>query len=221
MSRAYQYPVTSVFRTLQGEGHFVGYPCVFIRLAGCSVANCSIRTECDEAPWKATMRLGAAELARKAWELLPSGIAVITGGEPTDHELVPLIDCLRSYGLRIHMETSGVRAIEGYAVDWLTVSPKTKDYVQRMGHTLKVIVRPETTFDDVLELDRDTTFFHRYLQPLTTIDGPPRQIRGPAGRLTLHDWRANFDQVAKMVMDHSVAGRWAMSTQAHKVWGLR
>lgn len=46
-----KYPVTSVFRSLQGEGHFVGYPMTFVRLAGCSVQDCMIRAVCDEAPW--------------------------------------------------------------------------------------------------------------------------------------------------------------------------
>jgi len=60
------------------------------------------------------------------------------------------------------------------------------------------------TFDDVLDLDRDTTFFHRYLQPMTGIDG-----------------HSNVKDVIKMVLEHSVAGRWAMSTQAHKTWSIR
>lgn len=213
----YRYPVVDVFKTLQGEGHFVGYPAVFIRLAGCSVTKCSIRRECDEAPWKAKEKVGAAELARRAWEILPGGIAVITGGEPTDHDLVPLVDCLHSYGLRVHLETSGVRPIEGYAVEWLTVSPKTLDYAQRQGHVLKVVVRPGMTFDDVLALDRDTTFFHRYLQPLTVLDLVPLEI-DPTGRGAVP--QSNLVEVAQMVLANSVAGRWALSDQAHKRWGL-
>jgi 7-carboxy-7-deazaguanine synthase len=202
MSREHRYPVAAVFESLQGEGHFVGYPMVFIRLAGCSVTGCHIRKECDEAPWKATSRLTAAELARKAWEMAPAGIACITGGEPTDHDLVPLVDLLHSYCLRVHLETSGVRAIEGYPIDWLTVSPKTKDYAQRTGHTLKVVVRPEWTFADVLEIDAGTTFFHRYLQPLTQADGSN-----------------NLPKVIEMLKKHG-AGRWALSTQAHRTWGM-
>lgn len=203
--KQHKYPVAAVYKSLQGEGHFVGYPCVLVRLAGCSVAECSIRKECDEAPWRATEWLEANELARKAWEVHPGGIALITGGEPTDHNLVALVDCLKSYGLRVHMETSGVREVEGYAIDWLTVSPKRSDYAQRMGHVLKVVVRPEWTWDQVLELDKDTTFFHRYLQPMAQVNG-----------------ETNLSQVATMVMSGSnPGGRWALSTQAHKTWGLK
>lgn len=203
IGKAYRYPASAVYKTIQGEGHFVGYPCVLIRLAGCSVVECAIRKECDEAPWKATESLDAAELARRAWELHPGGIALITGGEPTDHNLIPLVDCLKAYGMRVHLETSGAREVDGYPLDWLTVSPKTPGYVQRMGHVLKVVVRPGWGWDEVLKLDEGTTFFHRYLQPMADGQG------------------SNIGQVADMIRSRDNAGgRWALSTQAHKTWGM-
>jgi 7-carboxy-7-deazaguanine synthase len=200
-----KYPVAAIFKTLQGEGHFVGYPATFIRLAGCSVANCSIRAQCDEAPWKATGFMEAGDIARTVWEKNPGGIAVITGGEPTDHNLIPLVDMLKSYGMRVHLETSGIRRVEGIPLEWITVSPKTPDYEQRLGHTLKVVVRPEWGWDEVLKLDLGTTFFHRYLQPLTLPDGS-----------------TNLQQVIEMLTSgHNPAARWALSTQAHKAWGVK
>jgi 7-carboxy-7-deazaguanine synthase len=205
MSREYQYPVSAVFKSLQGEGHFVGYPMAFVRLAGCSVTGCSIRKECDEAPWRMTEKLSATELARRAWQLAPGGITLITGGEPTDHDLVPLVDLLHAYGSRVHLETSGVRSLDGYAVDWLTVSPKTPDYIQRGGHTLKIVVRPGMPWEEVLALDRDTTFFHRYLQPMTSPDGTN-----------------NLPEVIDLLKSGSNTGaRWALSTQAHRTWGVK
>lgn len=199
-----KYPVSAVFKSFQGEGHFVGYPAAFVRLAGCSVVNCSIRSECDEAPWKATEFLDAAVLAKRAADLSPGGICVITGGEPTDHDLRPLISLLQSYMMRVHLETSGVRSTEGWPLDWLTVSPKAPNYVQRSGDTLKIVVRPEWTFDNILELARDTTFFHRYLQPMTAPDGS-----------------TNLQQVMEMLRSSSNPGaRWALSEQRHKMWGV-
>jgi 7-carboxy-7-deazaguanine synthase len=85
------YPITSIFRSLQGEGHFVGYPMTFVRLAGCGVTNCHIRKECDEAPWKAEHTLDAAGVVAECQRLRGSGIVCISGGEPTDHDLLPLV----------------------------------------------------------------------------------------------------------------------------------
>lgn len=201
-----KYPVTSIFRSLQGEGHFVGYPMTFVRLAGCSVLGCSIRSECDEAPWKSTGSFGADELVERCRLLAPDGIVCITGGEPTDHDLIPLISALKSARFRVHIETSGVRSVTGAPVEWLTVSPKTTDYVQREGHTLKVILRPGMTWADVLALDMGTSFFHRYLQPLTAPDGS-----------------SNINAVVRLLFDNNFGGtgRWALSVQAHKTWGIK
>jgi 7-carboxy-7-deazaguanine synthase len=202
------YPVADIFSSLQGEGHFVGYPMVFVRMAGCSVQDCHIRAECDEAPWKMRERMTVAQIVARVEEFRPAGIVCITGGEPTDHDLLPLVAALKDAGHRLHIETSGVRPLTGIPFEWITVSPKTPGYVQRSGHTLKVVVRSEWTdeqaWKEIAKYDRDTEFFHRYLQPIT-LSGLP----------------ANTAQVARMLTSGSnPGGRWALSTQAHRTWGL-
>lgn len=204
-----KYPVTAIFGpTLQGEGHFVGYPMTFVRLAGCSILNCSIRLECDEAPWKAKEALTAEQIVVRVRSLCTGGIVLVTGGEPGDHDLIPLVSRLSEAGYRIHIETSGTRALTGLPVDWLTVSPKVFDYRQRTGHVLKLVVRPDWTWSVVRRFDEGTDFFHRYLQPLSNPNtGAPM----------------NLDQVKKMVAspDNAMTARWALSTQAHRVWGVQ
>ena len=204
------YPVADIFYSLQGEGHFVGYPMIFVRLAGCSVQKCHIRAECDEAPWKMRERLSTEEIVQRIdyMHRLNGTIVCITGGEPTDHDLVQLVAALRDEGCRVHLETSGARSVTGMPFEWITVSPKTPDYVQRAGHALKVVVRPdeddERAWDAVDAIDTGTEFFHRYLQPLT-LSGLP----------------ANTSQVARMLLHgRNAGGRWAMSTQAHRTWKL-
>lgn len=204
------YPVSKIFVSLQGEGHFVGYPMAFVRLAGCSVLNCSIRKDCDEAPWKSERRMDAASIVDEVQAKLSSGIVCISGGEPTDHNLVPLVSRLRDHGYRVHIETSGVRSVDGIPFDWITVSPKMPNYQQRQGHTLKIIVLPEwgsvaRAWEYVAGLADCTNFFHRYLQPL---------------------WRdgaaVNLPQVIDMltIAGRNADARWALSTQNHKVWNV-
>lgn len=201
-----KYPVTRIFYSLQGEGRFTGHPMTFVRLAGCSVKNCHIRAECDEAPWKASEgSLSVDEIAGRIPRL--SNIVCITGGEPTDHDLLPLICGLQKIGMRIHMETSGIRSVAGYPLEWLTVSPKDLNgLVQRTGHALKIVVKPEWSDDeawDIIDnLSKGTDFFHRYLQPMT------------------FDNRSNASQVTRMLLSAKNDGRWALSTQAHRVWSL-
>ena len=207
-----KFPITKIFHSIQGEGHFVGYPMTFVRLAGCSVLNCSIRNECDEAPWKTTRHMTAEEIVAEIQVMNRVGIVCITGGEPADHDLVKLVSALREPQThRIHIETSGTKSIEGIPFDWITVSPKVAEYKQRQGHTLKVVVRPEwgdpvRAWDHVAGISDCTDFFHRYLQPLSGSDGRP----------------VNLPQVIEMLTGgyRNSGARWALSTQAHKNWGV-
>jgi 7-carboxy-7-deazaguanine synthase len=201
------YPVAEIFSSLQGEGHFVGYRLAFVRLAGCSVLECRIREQCDEAPWRSQFKLRSIDIIDRLKTLGPFAAVCITGGEPTDHDLRPLVSSIREAGWRVHLETSGVRSCEGYPLDWLTVSPKTVDFVQRVGHTLKLVVDP--SWKDPWAIIKGaadcTTFFHYYLQPLTN-----------------HDGSTNVAQVIELLADsHNGGGKWALSTQAHRVWNLR
>jgi organic radical activating enzyme len=201
------YPVADIFWSLQGEGHFVGAPMTFVRLAGCSVLGCSIRAECDEAPWKAQWSMRTLDIVDRVKTIRASGIVCITGGEPTDHDLIPLVCALHESGYRVHIETSGVRPVMGIPIEWLTVSPKSGDYRQRVGHTLKIVVRPEwkDPWCVIKSLDTGADFFHRYLQPLT-VNGAP----------------VNLQQVKDLLDDmHNGGGRWFLSTQAHRTWGMK
>lgn len=120
-------PIYETFYAFQGEGTYIGCAAFFIRTYGCPV-QCDW---CDSAnTWKKTAdslpmyRMDVELLAQKA---LQSGsqIVVITGGEPTIHDLHPLTDALHAKGLRVHLETCGTFPIKGQ-FDWITLSPKWK-----------------------------------------------------------------------------------------------
>lgn len=118
------YPIIEHFHSFQGEGCHAGKSAFFIRLAGCPV-RCPW---CDSAgTWSGNAvgnaeKISAEDLANLAGTAKPE-IVVITGGEPTIHDLNPLVDALHARGLRVHLETCGAFAIRGN-VDWVTVSPK-------------------------------------------------------------------------------------------------
>jgi organic radical activating enzyme len=78
-------------------------------------------------------------------EAVGSGVKVVivTGGEPTMHDLAPLTEALRNVGMRIHLETSGTNKLTG-VFDWITFSPKKfkaplKEYFE-LSSELKVVI---------------------------------------------------------------------------------
>lgn len=206
------YPVSEIFRSLQGEGAFVGTPMTFVRLAGCSVLRCHIRWACDEFPWKARERLDIASIVARVRVLSEHGIVCLTGGEPTDHDLAPIVEALHAAGYLVHIETSGVRSLDGIRFDWITASPKVFDDAglqQRSGGALKLVLRPEWSTDEAWEiaghLEAATKFDRHYMQPMT-IGGAPGEL-APVIAMLHHPRNAD--------------GRWALSVQSHRAWSVK
>ena len=124
-----QYPVNEIFETVQGEGHFTGYPVIFIRLQGCDV-GCSwcdtkqtwsvdpemqvsqqtVNKACNDKPHWAyytaqefiTMILKNGYVARHI---------VISGGEPCQYDLTDLTTELEGAGYFCQIETSGTSEV--------------------------------------------------------------------------------------------------------------
>lgn len=119
-----EFPIFEHFRSFQGEGEFLGRSAYFIRLFGCPI-HCPW---CDSAgTWdgknaKNVEKIDAGTLADAAAKARPECV-VITGGEPTIHDLTPLCNALHERNLRVHLETCGAFPIRGNP-DWITLSPK-------------------------------------------------------------------------------------------------
>lgn len=113
-----KYPVAERFKAVQGEGVYTGTPMAFIRLVGCSVGK-GVCHACDTdfdrmLPDKGGGLYTVEELADWA---APYGHACVTGGEPLDRDLRPLLFELADRAVVPHVETSGTRR-----PDWLSVS---------------------------------------------------------------------------------------------------
>lgn len=199
-----QYPLApqGVYWSLQGEGHLRGFGMVFIRLAGCSV-GCA---QCDT-DYSVSVRLEAEAIADSANALTPQSVkdrwAWITGGEPTDHDLKPLIAALRSHGFSVAVAISGHKRLIP-PVEWLSVSPHNSDLIyQTYGNEIKLV-------DGLNGLDMNewiqrypddkTDFFYRYVQPMS--------IRGIEQKDSL--WRC------KLFLERHP--NWALSRQDHNIW---
>lgn len=111
-----KYPIVEVFSSIQGEGLYTGAPAGFIRLAGCNL-SC---TFCDTGK-EAKEELSSKDIIAR---LNPDiQIVVLTGGEPTIHDLTELVRALRVLNYNVHLETNGTRPLPS-GLTWTSVSPK-------------------------------------------------------------------------------------------------
>lgn len=154
-------PIHEQFYTFQGEGTHAGKAAYFIRTFGCPV-HCPW---CDSAgTWhpdfipKKINRIDEKELADAAKDT-HAEFVVVTGGEPTIHDLAPLVDALHACNLPVHLETSGAFEIKG-DFDWITLSPKRWKLPRHenlsKASEFKIIVDRSQTIEeycDTLELE--------------------------------------------------------------------
>jgi 7-carboxy-7-deazaguanine synthase (Cx14CxxC type) len=206
------YAVKEMFLTLQGEGMQVGRRAVFLRFAGCNLwsgreqdreqAICRfcdtdfVGIDGDNGGRYADAPALAAK-AKALWASAAPPFVVMTGGEPLLQVDADLIAALKAEGFEIAVETNGTQiAPEG--IDWICVSPKAgTEIVQRSGAELK-LVWPQPIDPHAME---GWDFDHFLLQPM---DGP--------GLAEARDAAITF------VLENP---RWRLSTQTHKVVGIR
>jgi 7-carboxy-7-deazaguanine synthase len=167
--------VTSMFRTIQGEGPYAGHPAVFLRLAGCNFGDkqdhcswCDTSFQFDEGTAYTHTDLLAALQALPGYR--NTDILVITGGEPT---LQPaLVSFLRLMSFtnwrRVQLETNGTQAaffeqleqwINGDnepAVCWapsIVISPKASSKAGRIPELSKLALKYASCLKFVVSSD--------------------------------------------------------------------
>jgi 7-carboxy-7-deazaguanine synthase len=101
--------INEIFYSIQGESSFSGWPCVFIRLTACNL-RCSY---CDTAYAFHEGREMSVDAIMDAVSMLPSRLALITGGEPMLQPSVhELFRALLDRGYTVCLETGGQIAVD-------------------------------------------------------------------------------------------------------------
>lgn len=203
------YPTTETFLSVQGEGMHMGRRAYFIRLFGCPI-RCPWCDSKDSWARKASEELGVSDLARRV-EISGAEIAVITGGEPCMHDLLPLLAKLNSMKVACHLETSGIfpicETVEA-KFSWVALSPKLfanadKGALERADE-LKFIV---SDFTDLLSYEKLAAAAKN------------------AKALWLHpEWsKAENKELLRALADYvkERGGLWRIGWQIHKNYGVR
>ena len=104
--------ICEIFDSIQGESHWAGYPCTFLRLAGCNL-------DCAWCDTRFARELESGEewgVEALAAEARTRGLRTVevTGGEPLLQPATPaLLAALLAGGQRVLLETNGSLPLDG------------------------------------------------------------------------------------------------------------
>ncbi|MBL4656559.1 MAG: 7-carboxy-7-deazaguanine synthase QueE [Flavobacteriales bacterium] len=190
------------FLTQQGEGFHTGEQAYFIRLGGCDV-GCHWCDTMDSWNMDAHPRLAVTDIV-KAVEIEAGGIVVVTGGEPTMHDMTSLTDALHGAAFKTHIETAGSYELTG-DWDWICLSPKKPvppyPAIFGLANELKIVIFNQDDFRWAEEnAARVNPECKLYLQPEWSKEEEMRT------------------RIEEFIVDHP---NWSLSVQTHKHLGIR
>jgi organic radical activating enzyme len=142
-----QLPIMEHFFTIQGEGFYTGRAAYFIRTAGCDVGCvwCDVKESWTSTPDQ-FMSIDAIVQEVLA---VNAAFVVITGGEPSMHSLLELVNRLHENKLEVAIETAGVHALDA-PIDWYCFSPKKFknpiDEAYEKANELKIVINHPSDF---------------------------------------------------------------------------
>ena len=202
--------VNEIFKSIQGEGIYIGTPMLFVRLTGCNLRCkwCDTKyayTEGEE--WKLEDLLKRIEKENMEW-------VCITGGEPLiQDETYLLVDALLRKGHKVLIETNGSVDIsklpteENLVVSLDIKTPssgmhnfnqfKNLDYLGPNDY-VKFVIADETDFEYAVKI-------------INTRDIKTEIVFQPL-------WGTDMEKLVKMVLDANLNVR--VLPQLHKmIWG--
>ena len=159
-----KFKINEIFRSIQGEGLFIGIPMNFIRFCKCNL-NCSwCDTDFEKGTEMETMEILGELNHNLAWVSL-------TGGEPmlenSSGNLTILVKKLKSEGFKILLETNGtlfdkelLQLIDFISVDLKGPSSENKNGCYDLRILNYCLKNPKKTqIKIVLQDERDIEFF--------------------------------------------------------------
>jgi organic radical activating enzyme len=199
--------IIEIFPSIQGEGMRQGEPTIFVRLAGCD-RRCSF---CDtKYAWEGGGEYTVdriLETVQRIRRRFPARWVCLTGGEPFMQDVRLLVRLLKRDHCLVQVETNGTRYY-ATAADWLTVSPKPKEYLVRpefqgLAKEVKLIVTREL---DLSVIRRIRAAFQGRIPVLLQPESNRRWSQKKALRLLKQASAANLDNIRFSVQLQRIIG---------------
>lgn len=228
------FALTEIFETIQGEGVFVGTPAMFIRFAGCNMwsgtdatrardaqrngAHCPLFCDTD---FIQRMKLTTEEIvsAAQQWRDKRGRLVVLTGGEPLLQVTSSLLKALLAIMPYVAIETNGTVPLPAGVSTllspglWVTCSPKRAPE--------RLLLDPA----DVSELKvvyptYDPAAYAAWLKP--SAGRAAMFVQAAADPLPeVGNSLINQDNTRRAIQWCLEHPEWRLSTQTHKILGLR
>ena len=194
-------PIMEHFFTIQGEGYHSGRAAYFIRTAGCDVGCvwCDVKES-----WTSTSdQFMSIEAILEEVLAAHAEFVVITGGEPTMHSLLELVDRLHAQQLEVAIETAGVHSLDA-PIDWYCFSPKKFkkpiEEAYEKANELKIVINHLSDFEWAEEHAKNVNpNCHLFLQP---------------------EWDKQ-EKILPLIIDYVKGNqKWKISLQTHKYMNI-
>tara|TARA_R100001086_G_scaffold201328_2_gene117501 strand:- start:282 stop:902 length:621 start_codon:yes stop_codon:yes gene_type:complete len=202
--------VNDIFYTIQGEGYHAGTPSIFIRLSQCNL-TCSF---CDTeflygeprpVDWIIT------EVKKKGQDCK---FIVLTGGEPSMHDIGPLVRELKKNKYYVMIETNGMFKLPK-ELDWVCCAPKirpqSKKHIVKTANEFKFVVGVGGKMPNIEGLSAE----HFWLSPMNHTSINKKIKVGEKGCTEVSPSAASY--CVKMVKDNP---RFKLNLQMHKYIGV-
>lgn len=172
--------IQSIFRTFQGEGIFVGYPSVFVRLGGCNLDCSFCDTEFENFSNKSIDQIidQVNLLSGESNNYKTHNLIVITGGEPFRQPIEKLCDQLINLGYIVQIETNGTIFRDVHSDVKIICSPKNTngfhiirdDLLKRIDALKFIISASDNKYNYVGDVGQKKYNTKIYVQPMDEYD---------------------------------------------------
>nr|DAT60545.1 MAG TPA: organic radical activating enzyme [Caudoviricetes sp.] len=200
--------IVECFKSIQGEGYNFGKEAVFLRLG-----NCNLKCPWCDTDWMKYKEIELEKILKKIEKFECKNI-IITGGEPTIHDLTSLTKKLKEKNFWIAIETNGTNLIENTYIDYIATSPKFfyRKVVKlnlKKANEVRLVVDGENAEEFTefcLDIEKQIKAKRYYLSPLEK------------GK----DF-VNLETLAKVKqnLNDRSENEWQISVQMHKLMNMR